>query len=285
MHLHRVVQQSAQRKQNHSTFFFRNRAELELLTHLVDREEHGATVKIAVLGCSKGAEVYSIVGALRGARPDLKLNVHAVDISEDILEFAKEGIYALPNTRTGDTAADERVAWNTVRDQMKVSIFERVTPLEMRVMFERQGDRAKVKAWLKKGIFWHRGSAEDPELLTVLGPQDVVVANRFLCHMETPAAERCLRAVARLVKPGGYLFATGVDLDVREKIAREMGWKPVTTMMQEVHEGDRSLSDGWPTEYWALEPFRAKRRDWKTRYSSVFRLGVQACFVCADLVF
>ena len=52
--------------------------------------------------------------------------------------------------------------------------------------------------------------------------------------------------------------------------------------MKDVHEGDRTLTDGWPTEYWAYEPFKATRRNWTTRYSSAFRLGINACLMWVD---
>ena len=243
------------------TLFFRNRAELRLLTHLAEQKEFGADLDIAVLGCSKGAEVYSIIAALRQARPDLNIKVCGVDISAEILEFAREGTYSL-------NGSDHQ----TARDQWGISIFERVTPIELGVMFDRQGDQLKVKPWLKEGIRWHCGSVDDPNLSTVVGPQDIVVANCFLCHMQPASAERSLRNIARLVKPGGYLFVSGVDLDVRAKVAKELGWELITEMMKEVYEGDRILIDGWPIEYWANEPFRATQRDWTTRYSSAFRL-------------
>jgi SAM-dependent methyltransferase len=136
-----------------------------------------------------------------------------------------------------------------------------------------EGDQARIKPWLKEGIVWMRGDAGDSELVGALGPQDMVVANRFLCHMEPAAAERCLRNIARLVKPGGYVFVSGIDLDVRTRVAREMGWTPVSDLMREIHEGDPSLECGWPLEYWGLEPFDDDRPDWRIRYASVFQAG------------
>ena len=47
--------------------------------------------------------------------------------------------------------------------------------------------RAAIKPWLRDGVTWQVGDASDPNLITSLGPQDLVVANNFLCHM--PAAE------------------------------------------------------------------------------------------------
>jgi SAM-dependent methyltransferase len=140
-------------------------------------------------------------------------------------------------------------------------------------MFQVDGDRSSIRPWLREGITWTRGDAGDPELVRALGPQDIVVANRFLCHMDPLAAEKCLRNIGRLVKPGGYLFVSGIDLDVRTKVARDMGWKPVSELLREIHEGDPSLQCGWPLEYWGLEPFDDSRADWRIRYASIFQMG------------
>ena len=98
------------------------------------------------------------------------------------------------------------------------------------------------------------------------------MANRFLCHMHPGDAEACLRNLAQLVKRGGYLFVSGVDLAVRSKIASECGWRPVVDLIEEVHEGDQSMRHGWPLEYWGLEPLDRSRKDWKVRYASVFKI-------------
>ncbi|SRR6266446_5692775 len=149
LHLHALVQRFVDRSQNHSTFFFRNRPELELMKRLLDREAHGSSLTISVLACRKGAEVYSIAWTIRSARPDLKLTIHAVDISQDILDFAKEGIYSL---RGVDQCPTEEHTYtrNTHRDQL-VSIFERMTQDEIEAMFDKDGDLLTVKPWLKEG--------------------------------------------------------------------------------------------------------------------------------------
>jgi hypothetical protein len=56
-------------------------------------------------------------------------------------------------------------------------------------------------------------------------------------------------------------------------VALDMKWKVVTELMEEVHDGDPSIRDGWPLEYWAKEPFQAKRRDAMIRYASAFRIN------------
>jgi len=252
------------------------------MCRLLEQEAPGAKVAISVLACSKGAEVYSILWSIRRSRPDLKISLQAVDISHEIIDFAKRGVFSRKGPvslkapdRLGMTE-EERLTWSTCRDQgsdQSASIFERLNESEMDAMFHLENDRATIKSWLKEGITWQVGDVSAPELIHALGPQDVVVANRFLCHMEPAEAEKCLRKFTRLVKPGGYIFVSGVDLDVRTKVAKDMNWQPVLELMREIHEGDVSLTTGWPLGWWGLEPFREDHPDWRIRYASLFRVA------------
>ena len=255
--LHSLVKLRSPRRQFHGTFFFRNRPELELIRALSEKRPQGSTLKIAVVACSNGAEVYSIVWTIRSARPDLRLDVRASDISNEIVEIAKKGIYS--------PESEELVG---------SPIFERLTEKEIRTMFNRDGDgRMKIQSWIREGISWQVRDAGDPQLANYLGPQDIVIANKFLCHMNPPDAEKCLRNIAHLVAPGGYLVVSGVDLDVRTKVALELGWAPVPDMIEEIHDGDPSVRRDWPWKYWGLEPFDRRKADWAVRYASVFQLG------------
>jgi hypothetical protein len=71
--------------------------------------------------------------------------------------------------------------------------------------------------------------------------------------------------ITRLVSPGGYLFVSGVDLDVRTKVALDLGWEPVRELMAEIHNGDPSVRADWPWEWWGLEPLDRSKQDWQTR--------------------
>ena len=144
----------------------------------------------------------------------------------------------------------------------------------MQEMFDWERERqGRVKAWLREGVTWREANACDPALVASVGPQDVVVASNFLCHMNPVAAKRCLRNLGRLVSPGGYLFVTGVDLDVRTEVARELGWAPVPELRAEIHDGDLSLRADWPWRWWGLEPLDRTRPDWEMRYAAVFRVS------------
>jgi polysaccharide pyruvyl transferase WcaK-like protein/chemotaxis methyl-accepting protein methylase len=275
-HLHTLIQLRSTRTQSVGTFFFRNRPELELLSRLLDQKGQGSTLDLAILACSKGAEAYSVSYTIRCSRPDLKVRLHAVDIDKDILEFAERGVYSLTTTKPSAAPVPDSagqvgdVSATTFRNQ-NTSIFERMSSKEIEAMFDSEGELVKIKPRFQSGIVWHAGDARDPKLVDLVGLQDIVFANRFLCHMPSEDAEACLLNLARVVKPGGYVFVSGVDLAVRSKVARELGWRPVTQLIHEIHEGDSSLRRGWPLEYWGLEPFDQRRIDWKLRYASVFQ--------------
>ena len=132
--LQSLVRLLSTRQQYFATFFLRNRPALELMRRLADGKANGSTLRIAVLACSIGAEVYSILWTIRLARPDLKVVTCAVDISKEILDFAEEGNYA-PSTC----------------EMVGSSIFERLTAHEMEQMFDWEGDQARAKPWLREG--------------------------------------------------------------------------------------------------------------------------------------
>lgn len=274
--IQRRVQRVVRRQQSTATYFLRNRPELELMCRLLDEQVLGPRLDVAVLGCSKGAEVYSIASYLRNHKPNLDLHIDAVDIDRDVVEFAKRGVYSVLFGDAGcagpsaDGSSAAEIAAKTFRDQPS-SPFERMTESEFQEMFETTGNQARIRPHLREGITWHALDATSPRLLNLIGPQDIVFANRFLCHMTPAESENCLINAMMLVKPGGYLFVSGIDLDVRESTAKKMGWGPVISSIKEIHEGDPSILAGWPLSYWGLEPFDANRPDWAFRYASVFQ--------------
>ncbi len=265
--LHTLVRLSAIRKQNSSTFFFRNRPELELIRRLSDHKPNGSTLKLLFLACSNGAEVFSFLWTIRSTRPDLRVITNAVDISKEALKIAKDGTYSLTN-----------------HELTGVPIFDRITETEMHEMFDKDGDNVTIKSWCKEEITWHIGDAGDPELPNLIGTHDMVFANRFLCHMDSEDSERCLRNIARFVDPGGYLFVSGVDLDVRTKVARDLHWIPIRDLIEQIHDGDPSLRDSWPWGYWGLEPLYKKAHDWHLRYASAFRLRAAILYLISSIL-
>lgn len=258
--VNKLVRAKGDRSQGLGTCFLRNRPALELMRRLVDRKKQGETVRVAILGCSAGAEVYSIAWKIRSARPDLSLHIHATDISREVLEFAQGGVYPVKSSVESSHLSDP-------------AVLERMSPAEVQEFFDRDDDAVRVKSWIKDGIRWQVGDVGDPSIVETLGKYDIVVSNNFLCHMDPGKAERCLRNIAHLVNPNGYLFVSGIDLDVRTKVARELSWTPVEELLEEIHDGDTWLRQLWPGHYAGLEPLDKGRPDWKIRYAAVFELS------------
>jgi SAM-dependent methyltransferase len=254
--LHAMIRLRRNRTVYFGTFFMRNRPQLELARRLIDRDGNISSFTLAVVASSIGAEVYSITRTLRSRCLGRKFSVNAVDISEEAIEFARKGVYRLAGSKfTGE------------------NIFARLTRDEMDEFFHSEGGKMRVRSWISKDIAWRTGNAGDPDLAAQLGPQDMVFASNFLCHMSPVEADRCLRSIVGMVRPGGYLFVSGVDLDVRTRVALDLSLEPVTEMIEEIHEGDSSLTQDWPFRYWGLEPLNRRRSDWQIRYCSVFRVG------------
>jgi mannose-6-phosphate isomerase-like protein (cupin superfamily)/SAM-dependent methyltransferase len=253
--LHRLALAHGGRGQAFSTYFLRNRPALELLRRLVGRRSRNDTLRVAVLGCSTGAEAYSVGWTIRRARPDLKIVLHAMDISPEAVEIGRRGEYSVTDPKLADS-----------------NILERMTSAEIEEIFVRDGDKVTVKSWIREGIEWRVGDAGKVGTGDLLGPQEIAVASNFLCHMDPASAAACLRNIARLVAPWGYLLVSGVDLDVRTRVADNLGWRPLPELLEEIHEGDPCMKTYWPWHYAGLEPLNKERRDWKLRYATAFQL-------------
>lgn len=279
--LHTLARTQGVRVHAYATLFLRNRPELDLIGRLAEERNVSDTLRVAVLGCSIGAEVYSIAWAIRAVQPDVKLVIRAVDISKEAVEFARRGEYSLKAEANGQEIRNQlaRGLWRLPRpgsELVGTEIFQRMTPAEMDQFFDVDGDAASVKSWIKDGIDFQPGNVKASDIPDAMGPQDLVVASNFLCDMEATEAERCLRNIARLVSPGGYLIVSGIDLDLRTKVAFDLRWLPIQEMLDEIHEGDPSTRNAWPFHYGGLEPLNKRRADWRTRYATVFQMVAPA---------
>ena len=132
--LHTLICLRASRQQCFGTFFLRNRPALELMCRLAQQKDYASTLRIAVLGCSIGAEVYSILWTLRLARPDLKIVLSAIDNSKEMLTLAEKGTYS-PN----------------ISELVGAQIFERLTAYDKRQCLIGKAIRPRSNRGLGKG--------------------------------------------------------------------------------------------------------------------------------------
>jgi chemotaxis methyl-accepting protein methylase len=94
-----------------------------LIRGLIDQRPKNDTLKVAVLGCGTGVEAYSMAWRIRSGRPDLKLILHAVDISKQAVECGECGRYSLVGPQLTGT-----------------DIFERMNDKEITELFDRDGE-------------------------------------------------------------------------------------------------------------------------------------------------
>jgi SAM-dependent methyltransferase len=229
------------------TRFLRNVPQLELIRDLVLKMPPGAPVKIASVGCSTGAELYSALWMIRKAQPKQRVEALGIDISDECIRAASRAVYPFRVTEVAGITE---------------SSYER--------FFTRVGKTLVVQDWVKEAVTWAVGDACSPDLAARFGVHDVVIANNFLFHLTPDRSEACLRNLTRLVAPNGYLVVSGVDLDLRSSVLADLGFVPVTARYEEIHAGE-DTHVAWPLLAWGLEPIDRTRPDWAARYATVFQ--------------
>jgi chemotaxis methyl-accepting protein methylase len=263
---YRHVTRHVQRWQSHSTWFMRNPPLLEALRALVVDAPPESRVRVMSVACSTGAELYSVLFALRSARADLELHGLGFDICPDVVAAARRGVYS--KTRPSSVRGQFATGWAELDPGL-------VAPDILGELFIEDGDSFRVRDELRRDTRWVVADAADPGLTERFEAQDIVLANNFLGPMEDREAELCLRNVARLVRPGGVLVLDGVDLDLKTRVLGSLAAAPVLDRLQAVYEADPTKGD-WPWVRWAHEPLDRSRHDWALRYGTVFVLGRSA---------
>ena len=249
----RVCRTQARLPASYYTRFFRNTPQLELLRDVVLERPVTVPVRIVSLGCSSGAELYSALWMIRSARPEQPIRALGLDISESQLQKAVAGEYPLGSKEVAG-----------------------ISPTAYERLFTPVRDTLRIQDWLKEGVTWQVGDVCSPDLATSLGPHDVVLANNFLFHMPPERSASCLKNIARLLAPDGYLFIWGVDRNVRIQVVRELGLTPVCSRLKEIYTADPSALEAWPLLYWGAEPMTRRRKDWPIHYATVFKLTSSA---------
>lgn len=232
-----------------TTRFVRYPLMLQTMCDLARDYEFGDSIRLCVMGCSAGAELYSILWALRKARPDLKILATGIDLSEASIAKGKAGRYSRQAPELKGVS-DELIS----------------------ELFDVSGPELKVKHSITAGTEWIARDVCDDSLRAQLGLQDIVTANNFLMFLTEDGATDSLRKVVQFVKPGGLLFCRGVDLDVRQRVTEQFLLEPISLRIEQIHDSGSCARRGWPWEYWGLEPLDKTRKDWIRRYATVFRV-------------
>lgn len=246
--VHTLSRRFGHRNQSHMTWFLRYPPLFLTIRDLIGDCKLGDSVRVCVIGCSTGAEMYSLLWTIRETLGDLKILPTGVDLSESVIEKAKTGRYSRQDPE--------------LKGLSEESLSE---------LFDITEPKLKIKNSISAGVEWIVGDVRDDGFCEKLGLQDIVLANNFLIHMGEGEAAECLRKIVQLVGPGGLLVCRGVDLDVRERVTQQFQLRPIVMRIEEIHESAVDARHGWPWNYWGLEPLDKRRRDWVRRYAAVFQ--------------
>jgi chemotaxis protein methyltransferase CheR len=190
----------------HETSFFRDRAPFDALrsivASLVERRSAERQITIWSAACSTGQEPYSIAILLREHFPDIlatwRVRIIATDISEPILDRAREGVYSELETARGLSPALLKKYFRPL--QGKWSIVQ-----ECRQLVEFR--------CLNLNGTW-----------PLLPLCDVVFLRNVMLYFDVPTRMALVRRVRRVLRPDGALFLGGAET----MIGIDDGWERVT---------------------------------------------------------
>ena len=253
---HWLVRRRQPRDQSHYTHFLRLPSQFDALAgpvmeHVLSnsgKEKFNQRLRIVVVGCSIGAEVYTIASILKSKHPSLDFKIDAADIEASVLDIARKGLY----TR-------EQVYSNEIIDEG----FIRDTFQKHNGSFLIRHSLAETTNFLVADIF-------AANLTDIIPPADIVFAQNFLIHMDAVTAQKAFDCIARLLKPRSVLFVDGIDLPVKLEATKRNGLSPLDYKFREIHDENKFRLVGWPWHYWGLEPFSNRRREWRRRYGTIF---------------
>lgn len=160
------------------TSFFRDRPVFAALRDLAIPTLAGRSPRVLSLGCSNGAELYSVAillaetGLLEGAE------LLGIDCRAEAIRQAAAGTFPL-------------VA------------LEGVDPGLLRRHFEPEGSGSlKARATLRRALSWR---VEDGTCGVPAGPWDIVLCRNVLIYLQPPIAAAMVERIARELAPGGFL--------------------------------------------------------------------------------
>lgn len=196
---------------------------------------HGGALRIVVLGCSIGAEPYTIASILLHHRPDVDFSVEGFDILDSVVDRARKGQYTAREV-LGSPDADEHFVTRT---------------------FERREDEFRIRPAIARRVRFDCANVLDPTMSDRVGTADLVFAQNLLMNLSRPQARRAFPNISRLLRRRSALFIDGVDLDLRVKLTRAAGLTPLDYRVREIHEEALAIRGGrYPNDYSGLPPYR-----------------------------
>jgi chemotaxis protein methyltransferase CheR len=225
-----VVRDVVEAMTTNESFFFRDTKPFDqfkalVLPALLKSRAASRTIRIWSAACSSGQEPYSLAMILSESAAQLngwKIEIVGTDLSTEILNRAKEGMYS----------------------QFEV---QRGLPITMLVKnFAQIGDRWQINAKIRGMVQYKEFNLlQDP---MPLGRFDVVFCRNVLIYFDQPTKTRVLNSVAKLMPEDGFLFLGGAEtvLGITDKFQMVPGQRGVYGVASASASGARQPMPSFP---------------------------------------
>ena len=225
-----VVRDVVEAMTTNESFFFRDTKPFDqfkalVLPALLKSRAASRTIRIWSAACSSGQEPYSLAMILSEMAAQLngwKIEIVGTDLSTEILNRAKEGMYS----------------------QFEV---QRGLPITMLVKYFAQiGDRWQINAKIRGMVQYKEFNLlQDP---MPLGRFDVVFCRNVLIYFDQPTKTRVLNSVSKLMPEDGFLFLGGAEtvLGITDKFQMVPGQRGVYGVASASASGARQPMPSFP---------------------------------------
>lgn len=175
------------------SFFFRDQKPFDqfrdvILPQLLERRQAQRQIRIWSAACSSGQEPYTVAMLLKEQAPQLngwRIDIVATDLSNEILDKAKEGMYS----------------------QFEV---QRGLPIALLVKYFKQvGDRWQIDAGIRQMVDFKQFNLLND--MASLGRFDVVFCRNVLIYFEPQTKTEVLSKIADLMPEDGFLYLGGAE--------------------------------------------------------------------------
>jgi len=173
------------------TYFFRERRQLDALVNEIIpeqllRKRHAGVlgpVNIWSAGCSSGEEPLSIVmlGLEANLRPGIDFRVYASDISRNMLQKSRKGLY-------------------------REASFRETEPLLRERYFAKTGNLNKISDSIRKEIDFIQINLMDRSKIALLGAMDSIVCRNVTIYFDLETKKEVIETFHDKLVPGGYLL-------------------------------------------------------------------------------
>ncbi len=177
------------------TYFMRESVQFDLLAdkvlgEMLATQPPGSPIRILAAGCSTGEEPYSIMISLlerHGAGIGRLVSITGVDVDREALSQAERAVYG-------------GLSFRALPDALRRKYFE---PLG--------GGRHRVRDFVRQGVRFLPLNLAADEYPAALQGLDVIFYRNVSIYFDPPTQTHIFRALAGLLKVGGWLFVSSTE--------------------------------------------------------------------------